>query len=189
MSVFIGFQKNFGFGLLLTISTTYLRSVKIRKVRWPPTPSLSDHSILHNIYPCKIQKVKIYVYFSPWEIFLESYRRCCRQKHSRTAPVPFHLYKLYLTCAVYSSYSCTFISPTPTILYCIIYTAVRFLANFKKKLLIIYKKKPSVCSGSPVYSFIWVNYENWTWLLEHTVPNAIFLSLGVKPLNQFRAGS
>ena len=33
---FIGFQKNFGFGLLLHISTTYLRSNKIRNVVWPP---------------------------------------------------------------------------------------------------------------------------------------------------------
>ena len=32
-SVFIGFQKNFGFGLSKPISTTYLRSVKIWKVR------------------------------------------------------------------------------------------------------------------------------------------------------------
>ena len=35
-SVFIGFQKNFGFGLHLPISTTYLRSDKIRNVVWPP---------------------------------------------------------------------------------------------------------------------------------------------------------
>ena len=35
-SIFIGFQKNLGFGLFLPIYTTYLRSVKIWKVRLPP---------------------------------------------------------------------------------------------------------------------------------------------------------
>ena len=35
-SVFIGFQKNFGFGLHLPISTTYLRKNKIRNVVCPP---------------------------------------------------------------------------------------------------------------------------------------------------------
>ena len=46
MPVFIKVKKKIGFWLLLTTSTTYLRSDKIRKVSWPPSvqpPPLMDY--------------------------------------------------------------------------------------------------------------------------------------------------